>query len=212
MNLIDFESIKQTVNILDVASRLGIEADRNGKALCPFHQEKRKSFSLKTLNNGIGVYKCFSCDAKGDVIKLVREIHNLDTMGAVKWLNEAFHLGLRFGRLNKEEKKALRQEQKERAEDEKLLADWDAEVSTVERQLCFLTQTFNQVKNNKRFHYWGCAIWELALKYDEQVHYYLDFLQFGNITAKWFAVPEARTLYKRILSECQIESEVKNNV
>ncbi|MEA3056673.1 MAG: primase [Actinomycetota bacterium] len=56
--------------------------------LCPFHGEKTASFSV---NAELGVYLCFGCQAKGDAITFVREIHHLDFVGAVE------HLAARLG-------------------------------------------------------------------------------------------------------------------
>jgi len=42
--------------------------------LCPFHAEKTPSFSI---NANEGLYYCFGCQAKGDVITFVREIEHL---------------------------------------------------------------------------------------------------------------------------------------
>lgn len=51
--------------------------------LCPFHNEKSPSFSV---NGSEGVYYCFGCQVRGDVITFVREIEHLDFVGAVEWL------------------------------------------------------------------------------------------------------------------------------
>jgi DNA primase len=51
--------------------------------LCPFHPEKSPSFSL---NAEQGVYYCFGCGAKGDVITFVREMDQLDFVEAVESL------------------------------------------------------------------------------------------------------------------------------
>ena len=54
-----------------------------GSGLCPFHNEKSASFSV---NQQLGLYYCFGCRVKGDVITFVREIEHLDFVGAVEWL------------------------------------------------------------------------------------------------------------------------------
>ena len=51
--------------------------------LCPFHGEKSPSFSV---NAEAGVYYCFGCQAKGDVITFVRSMEHLDFVDAVRRL------------------------------------------------------------------------------------------------------------------------------
>src|SRR6266513_1860196 len=51
--------------------------------LCPFHAEKTPSFSI---NANEGLYYCFGCQAKGDVITFVREVEHLEFAEAVERL------------------------------------------------------------------------------------------------------------------------------
>lgn len=51
--------------------------------LCPFHNERTGSFSV---NDELGFYYCFGCQAKGDAITFVREVSHLDFVGAVEHL------------------------------------------------------------------------------------------------------------------------------
>jgi DNA primase len=52
-------------------------------ALCPFHVEKSPSLSI---NAEEGLYYCFGCGAKGDVITFVRDLEHLDFAEAVEKL------------------------------------------------------------------------------------------------------------------------------
>ena len=63
------------------------------QGLCPFHSEKTPSFSV---NPREGLYYCFGCQAHGDVITFVREIHHLDFAGAVEWLANRVGIQLRY--------------------------------------------------------------------------------------------------------------------
>jgi DNA primase len=56
---------------------------RRWVGLCPFHAEKTPSFSL---NAEEGLWYCFGCGAKGDVITFVRDIEHLDFVEAVERL------------------------------------------------------------------------------------------------------------------------------
>jgi DNA primase len=61
--------------------------------LCPFHTEKTPSFSV---NGELGLYYCYGCQAKGDVITFVREKEQLDFVRAVEWLAAKANMTLRY--------------------------------------------------------------------------------------------------------------------
>ena len=55
----------------------GRHAKFNGNQLtccCPFHKENKPSFGI---NLHTGLYNCFSCDAKGNIVKFVSEINKI---------------------------------------------------------------------------------------------------------------------------------------
>src|SRR5437763_17177894 len=55
--------------------------------LCPFHAARTPSFSI---NGNEGLYYCFGCQAKGDVITFVREVEHLEFAEAVaRWAVKA---------------------------------------------------------------------------------------------------------------------------
>lgn len=66
---------------------------RRWQALCPFHAEKSPSFSV---NHEQGLYYCFGCGAKGDVITFVREKEHLDFVAAVEKLAARAGVTLRY--------------------------------------------------------------------------------------------------------------------
>lgn len=59
------------------------KAGATWKGLCPFHTEKTPSFNV---NQDKGFFKCFGCDAKGDVVKFVELHHKLTFPEAVRQL------------------------------------------------------------------------------------------------------------------------------
>jgi DNA primase len=61
--------------------------------LCPFHAEKTASFSV---NAEEGLWYCFGCQAKGDIITFVREIEHLDFVEAVERLASRAGIQLRY--------------------------------------------------------------------------------------------------------------------
>lgn len=59
-------------------------AGRNSfKGLCPFHDEKTPSFHVDTEK---GRYRCYGCDANGDLLEFVQETQNLDFRAALELL------------------------------------------------------------------------------------------------------------------------------
>jgi DNA primase len=83
------EQIKSSIDIVKVVGeyvrlrRMGTTGRYIG--LCPFHQEKTPSFNV---HQGRQFYKCFGCNAGGDLIKFVMEIEGLTFWEALKLLAE----------------------------------------------------------------------------------------------------------------------------
>lgn len=53
------------------------------KGLCPFHQEKTPSFNV---NGDKGFFKCFGCDAHGDVVSFIQQSQKVTFPEAVRYL------------------------------------------------------------------------------------------------------------------------------
>src|SRR3972149_1195971 len=82
----DIEEIKQRIKITDLCVKQGMRLIKRGKnyvGLCPFHNEKTPSF---TINDDENFYKCFGCQAGGDVIEFYKELFRLDYATAIKEL------------------------------------------------------------------------------------------------------------------------------
>jgi DNA primase len=68
---VDFESIKATTDIVSVIAGYGVQFKKSGRdyvALCPFHTEQTPSFHVTPEK---GLFHCFGCEAKGNVIQFV---------------------------------------------------------------------------------------------------------------------------------------------
>lgn len=65
--------ISQKIKISDIARDYGVEVKR-GKAICPFHKDKDPSLSFSDEK---GVFHCFGCKAKGDIVTFVRKMEEL---------------------------------------------------------------------------------------------------------------------------------------
>jgi DNA primase len=85
------EQLKQQVNIVDVIGQY-VRLKRSGSGhryvgLCPFHSEKTPSFYVHGVDQ---FYKCFGCDAKGDVFSFIQQIETLTFPEALKSLAERY--------------------------------------------------------------------------------------------------------------------------
>ena len=89
------EEVKRKSDIVSVVGAYVAlkKAGRNHKGLCPFHAEKTPSF---TVNEELGLYKCFGCGAGGDVIKFVMEIEGIEFVEALQRLAEKVGVKIEF--------------------------------------------------------------------------------------------------------------------
>ncbi|MBV9612560.1 MAG: DNA primase [Acidobacteriaceae bacterium] len=85
------EQLKSQLNIVEVVGQY-VRLKRQGAGqryvgLCPFHSEKTPSFGVHST---LQLYKCFGCDAGGDVFKFVQEIESLTFPETLKLLAERY--------------------------------------------------------------------------------------------------------------------------
>lgn len=58
--------INTKLKITDIAKRYGLEVDKKGKVICPFHYDSQPSLVLDDKRN---IFHCFGCGTKGNIIK-----------------------------------------------------------------------------------------------------------------------------------------------
>ena len=85
------EQLKSQLNIVDVVGQY-VRLKRQGAGpryvgLCPFHSEKTPSFGVHST---LQIYKCFGCDASGDVYKFVMEHEGLTFPETLKLLADRY--------------------------------------------------------------------------------------------------------------------------
>jgi DNA primase len=91
----DIAKVRDATDFVAIASE-HLQLSRVGnryKGLCPFHSEKSPSF---TINPEKGLYYCFGCQAKGDVIRFVMELDHLDFAAAVERLATKAGITIRY--------------------------------------------------------------------------------------------------------------------
>jgi DNA primase len=91
----DIVAVRAATDIVAVITKY-TQLRRSGQrwvGLCPFHGEKTPSFSV---NQELGLYRCWGCQVRGDVITFVREVEHLDFVGAVELLAGWAGITLRY--------------------------------------------------------------------------------------------------------------------
>jgi DNA primase len=87
------EQLKNQLNIVDVVQQY-VPLKRQGSGqrwigLCPFHSEKTPSFGV---HSGHQYYKCFGCDAGGDVFNFIQQIESLTFAETLRLLAERYSI------------------------------------------------------------------------------------------------------------------------
>ena len=85
MNL--FTDVKASINTREAARQYGLEINRYGKALCPFHNDRHPSLYVADDH-----YYCYGCGEHGDVIDLTARLFDLSLYEAAKKL--AYDFGI----------------------------------------------------------------------------------------------------------------------
>lgn len=101
MGILD-EDVARVREATDIVALIGdhVALRRVGRrysGLCPFHTEKTPSFQV---NPELGLWRCWGCGKSGDAITFVREMDNLDFVGAVESLAVRANIQLRYDDAN----------------------------------------------------------------------------------------------------------------
>ena len=82
-----FEIVKENVNLREAAELYGIDVNRYGKALCPFHNDRHPSLYVADDH-----YYCFACGEHGDVIDFVSRLEAVSPKEAALMLAQMFSI------------------------------------------------------------------------------------------------------------------------
>lgn len=105
-----FSTVKTNISTIDAAERYGIEVKRNGKALCPFHNDRHPSLFVDDDH-----YHCYACGEHGDVIDFTSKLYGLPLYDAAKKL--AYDFGITQ---DKPPNKAMQEKQNRKSEAQRL--------------------------------------------------------------------------------------------
>ena len=87
--MIDFPEIRAKFGMVEVAARYIPTLKKSGSeyvGLCPFHNDSKPSLTIYRGRDGVGRFRCFSCDAAGDVVGFVAMVENVDMGEAARRL------------------------------------------------------------------------------------------------------------------------------
>ena len=82
-----FEIVKENINLREAAELYGIDVNRYGKALCPFHNDRHPSLYVADDH-----YYCFACGEHGDVIDFVSRLEAVSPKEAALMLAQEFSI------------------------------------------------------------------------------------------------------------------------
>lgn len=165
-----FQSIKQQVPIVDAAEAYGIHV-QNKKALCPFHSDTHPSLFFKD-----NFFKCFVCDAKGDVITLVSKLFNLTPMQAACRINEDYHLGLSIEKPSSYESSQFRRQQNSR----QAFYNWDMSSYLALRNAYHRVNEIIRTERPEHMDADPKDRWIQALTICSRLEYFLDLFTLGT--------------------------------
>ena len=78
------KEIKSINNLVTVLNYYGVQVNKDNKAVCPFHNEKTPSFSIKESNNE-AMWHCFgSCGESGDIVSFIQKQDGTSVLEATK--------------------------------------------------------------------------------------------------------------------------------
>ena len=105
-----FGTVKTSINTREAAARYGMEVNRHGKALCPFHNDRNPSLFVDDDH-----YHCFACGEHGDVIDFTSKLFGLKSYEAAQKL--AYDFGITQ---DKPPDKAMREKLNKKSEAQRL--------------------------------------------------------------------------------------------
>ena len=105
-----FEAVKTSINTREAAARYGVEVNRHGKALCPFHNDRYPSLFVDDDH-----YHCYACGEHGDVIDFTAKLFGLKLYEAAQKL--AYDFGITQ---DKPPDKVLQEKQNRKSEAQRL--------------------------------------------------------------------------------------------
>ena len=167
MNL--FQNVKYGVNCREAAERYGVSINRQGKALCPFHNDRHPSLYVADDH-----FYCFACGAHGDVIDFAANFFDLPLYEAAQRLAADFGVDA-----NQPPTKEVLEKRRQKAEAQQLMENERLCVSVLSDYARVLRSWKMQYAPQSPAEAPDERFEEACHKLDE-AEYYLDLLAFGD--------------------------------
>ena len=167
MNL--FQNVKYGVNCREAAERYGVSVNRQGKALCPFHNDRHPSLYVADDH-----FYCFACGAHGDVIDFAANFFDLPLYEAAQRLAADFGVDA-----NQPPTKEVLEKRRQKAEAQQLMENERLCVSVLSDYARVLRSWKMQYAPQSPAEAPDERFEEACHKLDE-AEYYLDILAFGD--------------------------------
>ena len=167
MNL--FQNVKYGVNCREAAERYGVSINRQGKALCPFHNDRHPSLYVADDH-----FYCFACGAHGDVIDFAANFFDLPLYEAAQRLAADFGVDA-----NQPPTKEVLEKRRQKAEAQQLMENERLCVSVLSDYARVLRSWKMQYALQSPAEAPDERFEEACHKLDE-AEYYLDMLAFGD--------------------------------
>ncbi len=137
--MIDTDKIIQSVDIGKAIEYYTGNRKIHNKYLCPFHNDKHPSLSVKTEKQ---IWHCWSCDKGGNVINLVRDLYGLSFVDACKKIATDFHIDIQIEEPKKKDtwyeiEAEIRKDRKEELQEVKADIDKEIELLTTAHRVLF---------------------------------------------------------------------------
>ena len=167
MNL--FQNVKYGVNCREAAERYGVSINRQGMALCPFHNDRHPSLYVADDH-----FYCFACGAHGDVIDFAANFFDLPLYEAAQRLAADFGVDA-----NQPPTKEVLEKRRQKAEAQQLMENERLCVSVLSDYARVLRSWKMQYAPQSPTEAPDERFEEACHKLDE-AEYYLDILAFGD--------------------------------
>lgn len=167
MNL--FQNVKYGVNCREAAERYGVSINRQGKALCPFHNDRHPSLYVADDH-----FYCFACGAHGDVIDFAANFFDLPLYEAAQRLAADFGVDA-----NQPPTKEVLEKRRQKAEAQQLMENERLCVSVLSDYARVLRSWKMQYAPQSPAEAPDERFEEACHKLDE-AEYYLDILAFRD--------------------------------